>query len=223
MNGRPKLLDCFAGEGGAATGYDLAGWDVTCVELDPVKAARNPHRTIVADAITYAADHGRDYDAVTGSPVCKPFTDLAVLSDNEHPDTLTPFRAVVVALGVPYVIENVEGAPLRDPMWLCGSMFGLDVECRDGERRWLRRHRGFESNVFLVPPGPCMHPAGQPVGVYGTGGGGQQTRGYKAHPEEARAVMGMPWGSRDGVAQAIPPQYTRWIGAQLIDALEVAA
>ena len=135
------MLDAFAGEGGAAVGYALAGWDVTCVDNNAAKLARNPlPQKIHADAVRYIADHGHKYDVIHASPPCK----------------------------------------------------------------------------VHYPPGLCLHPARQPVGVYGTGGGGQQTRGYKAHPEEARAVMGMPWASRDGVSQAIPPVYTQWIGEQLL-------
>lgn len=220
----PRLLDLFCGEGGAGTGYARAGWDVVGVDSDERKLERYPYPRVHGDALDYLERYGSMFDAVHASPPCKVHTDLAVLHpDAGHVDLVAPTRRLLQATGLPYVIENVEGAPLDNPMTLCGSQFGLEVDCRDGQRRWLRRHRLFESSVFLVPPGPCMHPDGQPVGVYGTGGGGQQTRGYKAHPEEARQVMGMPWGSRDGVAQAIPPAFTQWIGAQLLEHLAVAA
>lgn len=51
-------------------------------------------------------------------------------------------RDLLKATGLPYVIENVPGAPLESPVQLCGSSFGLDV----------RRHRLFESNIDLVTP-----------------------------------------------------------------------
>ena len=59
-------------------------------------------------------------------------------------------RERLLAAGVPYVIENVKGAPLLDPIVLCGTMFpGLRV----------LRHRLFESNVALTaPPRPASHP-----------------------------------------------------------------
>ncbi|MGF2075698.1 hypothetical protein, partial [Enterococcus casseliflavus] len=65
------------------------------------------------------------------------------------------------AIGRPYVIENVRGAPLVNPITLCGSMFGLGV--------W--RHRLFEMShpPLLVPQ--CDHAScPEPVDVTGTGG-----------------------------------------------------
>lgn len=218
-----RLLDLFGGEGGAGMGYARAGWDVVGVDMDGAKLKRYPFPSVRADAVAFVLEHGHEFDAIHASPPCKTHTDLAVLHpDAQHVDFLPATRAALIQVGRPWVIENVEGAPLVNPMTLCGSMFGLEATCRDGVTRQLRRHRLFESSEFLVPPAQCTH-HGQPVGVYGTGGGGQMTRGYKAHPEEARAALGMPWGSRDGVAQAIPPAYTEWIGAQLLEALAVAA
>jgi DNA (cytosine-5)-methyltransferase 1 len=197
---------------------------VFAVDNDAKALARNPHPSAQADSLEYFAEHGHEFDAVHGSPVCKRYSDLSALhQDVDYPDEIPAFRAAFIASGLPYVIENVEGAPLMDPLWLCGTEFGLSVVTRDGSRRWLQRHRGFESNVHLWGAGGCSCSEVPIVGVYGTGGGGQMTRGYKAHPEEARDVMGMPWASRRGVSQAIPPAYTEFIGAQLLDALRAAA
>jgi DNA (cytosine-5)-methyltransferase 1 len=123
---------------------------------------------------------------------------------------------VLQATGLPWVIENVPGAPLRPDYLLCGSMFGLEVTCKDGKRRQLRRHRWFETNWPIGLQPPCAH-SGQPVGVYGTGGGGQMTRGYKATADEARSVMGVSWMNHAEVSQAIPPLYTSHIGAALLE------
>jgi len=35
----------------------------------------------------------------------------------------------------------------------------------------------------------------------------------------AREVMGMPWASRDGLREAIPPAYTRFLGEQVASLL----
>jgi DNA (cytosine-5)-methyltransferase 1 len=119
---------------------------------------------------------------------------------------------------VPYVIENVSRrAGLRAPIMLCGSMFGLGANGRQ-----LRRHRLFECRGFSVMVPQCQH-RGEPVGVYGTGGGGQMTRGYKGTPDEYREAMGMPWASRAEIAQAIPPAYTEHIGGYLMAELEARA
>jgi DNA (cytosine-5)-methyltransferase 1 len=84
--------------------------------------------------------------------------------------------------------------------------------------RQLRRHRLFESNVPIMVPS-CQH-RGQPVGVYGTGGGGQMTRGYKGTPEEYREAMEIDWATRAEIAQAIPPIYAEFIGGYLMSALK---
>jgi DNA (cytosine-5)-methyltransferase 1 len=130
------------------------------------------------------------------------------------------------------VVENVDSVKARPYMngaiVLCGSMFGLSVEgtsfrsgggvTRVPPFRYLKRHRLFLSNLpMLTPPDQC---SGLPIiGVYGTGGGGQMTRGYKANLSEARKVMGMPWASREGVSQAIPPAYTQWLGERMLAAI----
>lgn len=132
--------------------------------------------------------------------------------------------ARVRGAGRPYVVENVEGAraEMDGAVMLCGSMFGLGVPgVGPVLRRTLKRHRLFLTSFpMLAPPDTC---SGRPiVGVYGTGGGGQMTRGYKATPAEARAVMEMPWASRDGLSQAIPPAYTEFLGAYLLDEVVLA-
>ena len=112
------------------------------------------------------------------------------------------------------MIENVEGAPLIEPVRICGSSLGMRV----------RRHRLFETNWTLMVP-PCVHGSqGRPIGVYGTGGGGQMTRGYKASGvAEAREVMDTEWMTLAECSQAIPPAYTELIGHQLLQHLKQAA
>lgn len=96
---------------------------------------------------------------------------------------------------------------MKNAVTICGSSLALRV----------RRHRLFETNWPLMVM-PCAHgQQGVPVGVYGTGGGGQMTRGYKARGvEEAREVMGTPWMTLAECSQAIPPAYTEFIGEQLL-------
>jgi DNA (cytosine-5)-methyltransferase 1 len=125
-------------------------------------------------------------------------------------------RAELIRIGKPWVIENVPGAPLLDPITLCGSMFGLGAQCRDGVWRYLRRHRLFESNRPIKPPGLCDH-SGWCVGVYGNGGGGLANHyEYNGTKAEAQAAMGIHWAMpRSALSQAIPPAYTEWLGGQL--------
>jgi DNA (cytosine-5)-methyltransferase 1 len=83
---------------------------------------------------------------IHASPPCQAHSTLGSLwKDREHPDLVAPTRELLKASGLPYVIENVVGAPLENPVMLCGSTFGLGANGRQ-----LRRHRLFESNVPIM-------------------------------------------------------------------------
>lgn len=164
------------------------------------------------DALAYLAEHGDEYDAIHASPPCHDHSSLSSLSGKDGTGDL--LSATLTALGqheAPWVVENVTGAHRAMPgaLVLCGTEFGLGAHDRTGTYRHLKRHRLFLSNVPLMGAGGC-HCSGRLIGgVYGTGGGGQMTRGYKFHTLEAREAMGMPWADREGVSLAIPPAYTR--------------
>lgn len=211
---RPRLLDLFCGAGGAAMGYHLAGFDVVGVDINPQK--NYPFEFHQADAMTYPLD---GFDAIHASPPCQAYSRLKAMwpeKRDAYPDLVGPTRERLHATGVPYVIENVPGAPLVDPLLLCGTMFGLGARGMD-----LRRHRLFETNFFL-PQYPCLHDkARKTIGVYGHGGHSGKHR--MANAAEAREALGIGWMNRDEMTQSIPPAYTQWIGERLITALEVAA
>ena len=146
--------------------------------------------------------------------------------DVQHPELVEPVRAGLVASGLPYVIENVAGAPLLAPLVLCGSMFDLGAVDLDGSALRLQRHRLFESNVFLLGPGvECRHDRRVQVG--GVYGGGNYDRrhasirrgGYTPVKSVAVDLIGADWMTMHGLSQSIPPAYTEFIGAQLLDAL----
>ena len=215
---RPLLLDLFSGAGGCSVGYHRAGFDVVGVDIEP-----QPNYPFAAfyecDALAalHALDAFGDVAAIHASPPCQAYTTLRTLQgDREYPDLLGPTRELLGATGLPYVIENVVGAPMRNPIQLCGSSFGLRI----------RRHRLFETNWPLMSL-PCAHywqqdkifPAlnGQDrkrggrsgiVGVYGNGG----DKRADLWPE----AMGIDWMSRQELTQAIPPAYTEFIGEQLL-------
>ena len=217
---RPRILDLFAGAGGSAVGYNRAGFDVVGVDIAP--QPHYPYEFHQGDAIAFLAEHGHEFDAIHASPPCQAYTALRTLSDRKHPELVEPVRDLLRAWGGPYVIENVPGAPLLNPLTLCGASFGLGAMCRDGIWRPLRRHRLFESNVWMMGGG-CACSGQQPIGVYGHGGGGSMLRGYKGTVAESRTALGCEWMTRREVSQAIPPAYTEWIGRQLLAAIEAAA
>ena len=233
---KPILLDLFCGEGGAGKGYADAGFMVFGVDRDPKPLY--PYPIHVGDALDVLdrlraglgveftqPDGGRrtlfieQIKAVHASPPCQAHSTITP-DKSKHVDLIPDVRERLERWSQPWVIENVEGArtALNDPIRLCGSSFGLRV----------RRHRYFESSIHLNDK-PCDHKSqGLVVGVYGAhGDGGKEyrrpdgkSRGMKAaDTAEAREVMGMPWASWHGAAQAVPPAYTDHIGRQLMAAV----
>ena len=217
---KPRLLDGYCGGGGCTKGYQRAGFYVVGVDI-----ARQPHycgdEFYQGDAIEYILAHGHEYDLIHVSPPCQLYSVTASLSNGNHPDLVGPTRDALLAIGKPYVIENVVGAPLHNPLMLCGTMFGLQV----------LRHRLFEiwPNPIWFPPYPCKHD-GRATGhahrkdkmLSGTA---SFAHGYKfltiaGHDflaGEARTAMGIDWMPKSRLAQAIPPAYTEWIGRQLLE------
>lgn len=205
---RPLLLDLFCCQGGAAKGYHDAGFDVVGIDIEP--QPRYPYEFIQADALEIlrqVADGLRYAAAIHASPPCQAFTNAQRLQGNEHPDLVGPTRELLEQTGLPYVIENVEGAPLRDPVMLCGGMFGLETY----------RHRLFEANWDLRVPEHPEHVARQTkMGRPPVDGEFMQVVGNFSGVDRGREVMGMPWANRDGLREAIPPAYTRFVGEQLM-------
>lgn len=230
--GKPRLLDLFCCEGGAAVGYARAGFDV--VGVDIVEQPRYPFEFVKGDAVQYAIDHAHEFDVIHASPPCQAYSITKHSHGKEHPDLVQPTREALRASGKPYVIENVVGAPLLEPLLLCGTMFGLRAEDEDGTPLQLQRHRLFESNVFLMAPANCFHdPAVRIAGVYGGGTAdrrkveqrvprtdGHRRGGYTPAASVRRALMDMPWATMHGTSQAIPPAYTEFIGGQLMHHLQ---
>jgi DNA (cytosine-5)-methyltransferase 1 len=229
----PVLLDLFCAAGGASAGYARAGFRVVGVDLAP--QPHYPYDFRQGDALELLPELVAELApvAVTASPPCfanSVLRNLEKVLAKGYADMIPETRDALEATGLPYVIENVPGAgALRVDLELCGSMFRLGADCRDGVRRYLKRHRWFESNVPLLAPGPCRH-AGQAIGVHG-GGPSSKPRtnrpgrpvAYQGVMPERRAAMGIDWMNRAEINLAIPPAYTAWIGRQLRAQLGLAA
>lgn len=199
-------------------GYHRAGFDVVGVDLEP--QPRYPFEFHQADAMTHSL---AGFDAIHASPPCQAYSAgrniwKGRLPEHRHPDLVAGTRARLAGAGVPYVIENVVGAPLANYVVLCGDMFGLGV----------KRHRLFETSFMVWNPPACRsnHPDFY-VSVFGGGAKARKTgRGFpKTNVVHARAsaAMGIDWMTRDELSQAIPPAYTEHIGRQLLQAIEAAA
>ena len=134
-------------------------------------------------------------------------------------DLISKLRKNLDDLQIPYVIENVEGSPLKNPIKLCGSMFNLKV----------RRHRIFESTFRINTSNlNCNHKKqGKPIGIYGsmndtvkgvcsktgkTVYGGSTAKNLK----EAQDAMQINWLGWGDLKEALPPIYTQFIGYQFI-------
>ena len=209
---RPRLLDLFCGAGGAAVGYHRAGFDVVGVDLRP--QPHYPFEFHQADALTFPLD---GFDAIHASPPCQRYSTMTKKwgRSDDHPDLVDLVREHLEAIGAPFVIENVVGAPLLNATMLCGSMFGLGAEgCQ------LRRHRLFEPHGFdLWPPAGCNH-EGQALPVYGHPGGSSKRDGLKFPGMSAwKAGMDIDWMTTPELTESIPPAFTEWVGHQLLAAV----
>ncbi len=189
-------------------GYHRAGFEV--VGVDQERQPNYPFTFVRADAMTFPLT---GFDIVHASPPCQFYTRKAAGWGRarthwlDHPDLVGPTRERLDASGLPYVIENVMGAPMRQDLMLCGTMLGLTI----------RKHRQFESNVPLpLAPMPCSDHSE----CYNPWAG----KGRSA--AKLRAAMGIDWlpisggasrkaGYTGDLFNAIPPAYTEWIGRSL--------
>lgn len=208
---RPRLLDLFSGAGGAAMGYHLAGFDVVGVDIAP--QPRYPFGFVQADALDSLPELIDRYQpaALHGSPPCHDHTSLTSVAGTDGTGwLLDATREAFKRTGLPWVIENVPGAPMRADVVLCGAMFGLRTY----------RHRWFELSDPMFPP-TLAHPrhhvrtvtkrrreawdAGLNVSVTGD-------VGSYVGPD----ALGIDWMTGNELSQAIPPVYTRFIGEWLM-------
>lgn len=209
-----KLLDLFCGAGGCSAGYHRAGFDVTGVDIEPQHGY--PFMNLLQDDVMLVledADFLRTFDAIHASPPCQAYSVTKSIhgTDGTHPELLEPVRDALIRTGLPYVIENVPGAPMVNPTVLCGQMFGLGVF----------RHRLFETNWPLIAPIHEAHDGrvgdGRYFTVAGHGGGSSIRDGIDLGTlDEWQTAMGIDWMGRRTIAQAIPPAFTEHIGRQLI-------
>lgn len=203
---RLKALDLFCCAGGASRGLGNAGFDVVGVDVEA--QSEYPFAFLRTSALDLPIDFLRTFDLIWASPPCQFATAYRRRGGNIKPavNLIPQTRAMLQQAGVPYIIENVEGARehLRDPVMLCGSMFGLDV----------RRHRLFECS-FPVPQPSCDH------GVWTARFPGATNRKnlrktvevgvYRIPLEVQRKAMGIDWMSLGKLSQAIPPAYSEYL------------
>jgi DNA (cytosine-5)-methyltransferase 1 len=213
---RPRLLDLYCGAGMASDGYAQAGFECVGVDIEP--QPDYPYPFYEADALSVLNDPVLTvwlscFDLIHASPPCQTHTragHLARAQGNKvgrHRDDLAKALDLLAKQAVPWVVENVPGAPFEEhhTVTLCGSMFGLKV----------RRHRVFATSFPILLPVQCDHQTqGRPVGVYHVLGddiphGGRTARTVEEGWEAMGVDRPIPWRS---LTQGFPPVYTRLLG-----------
>lgn len=208
MRVKPLLIDLYCGAGAAGDGYRMAGFRVVGVDisLGALRANRGP--TVLADALTYPL---RGAQAVHASPPCQAYSTSAAWHRRHgatYPKLIEETRYYLAESGLPWVIENVPGSPLRADFTLCGCQFGLEV----------RRERWFETS-WAAPQPPMAHDHSKPaipVVGHGVPRKSREQLGYSPTVDDMRRAMGIHWAMpRAYLTQAIPPAYTHYVGGQL--------
>jgi len=207
-----KLLDTFCKAGGAGAGYAQAGFEVVGVDIEP--QPHYPYEFHQADALQFIADHGHEFDAIHASPPCQDYTWASIQhkkNGKKYPDLLAPTRDALIKTGLPYVIENVVGAPLLNPIVLNGLFFGLRV------RRTRLFEMNFEIPFFLIPKeGRSFFRKGRK----NKDGDIVVPVGHFSNIAYVRKVMGIDWMNQEELANAVPPAYTEFIGNILLQHLQ---
>lgn len=240
IDGKPLCYDVFCCAGGATKGYQRAGFYVVGVDKN-----KQPHYCgdgfLQMDALQFLRQVAlglfpKPY-LIHTSPPCQKFCIMTRgrwQNRNNHPDLISQVRELLILTGVPYVIENVRGAPLQASLMLCGTMFDL----RASNEAQLWRHRYFETNpVLCFSPTTCKHEKQPAIGVYG---GGQHplrknrirknaTIGVYGSTDrqsnrddksfygisDRKLAMGIDWMTSKELNESIPPAYTEFIGKHI--------
>ncbi len=191
-----------------------AGFDVVGVDINPQR--NYPYEFHQADALTFPLE---GFDFIWASPPCQGYTAMrhAPGAKGNAPLLIADMRRRLKATGTPWCIENVEEAAwaMRDPLTICGSMFGLASQgCR------LQRHRLFECSFPIEQP-PCNHDDRPVIGVYGgharrraasAGCRGTKDVWVGGHKAAASEAMCIGWMTLGELSEAIPPAYATHIG-----------
>jgi DNA (cytosine-5)-methyltransferase 1 len=209
---RPRLLDLFCGAGGCAKGYQRAGFYVVGIDVND-QPNYCGDEFIQADALDFPLG---GFDVIHASPPCQSFTAYRRRGrgvGDGYPNLIAEIRVALRASCLPYVIENVPGAPLENPVQLCGTGFGLDVQ----------RHRLFESNVPIMSPG-CSHGRNGARFAAATNRKASSRRTvevgvWRIPLDVQRRAMGIDWMTLEELSEAIPPSYTEHIGGYLMTAV----
>jgi DNA (cytosine-5)-methyltransferase 1 len=235
-----RVLDLFCGAGGCSEGYRRGGFEVIGVDSAPLQKQYiepdNFYQLDVMEILDEWSWNGghyhlppdqrdgplgaylyvRDFDLIHASAPCQGYSATKRFNPGiVYPKLIEPVRDALRRAGKPYVMENVETAPLYATVTLCGGMFpeqGLRVY----------RHRIFETNFPVAQPIHNPHLAPQAkMGRPPKDGEFMHVVGHFPSMQYARDAMGIQWMRRNELAEAIPPAYTEYIATYAIAAANV--
>ena len=194
-------------------GLHRAGFEMVGVDLAP--QPHYPFEFHQADALSFDV---AGFDFIWASPPCQAFTAYRRRPHHVKPcrDLIAETRARLVSSGTPHAIENVPRAPLRNPVTLCGSMFGLDV----------RRHRLIETSFPLLGL-TCQHHTQEPRFPQATNRSNLrrtvEVGVWRIPLTTQQRAMGIDWMTRAELSQAVPPAYSEFIARAFTTAHHTAS
>jgi hypothetical protein len=214
---KPLAIDLGCGGGGASVGLYRAGFRVIGIDIDsqpdyPKRLEDGAFNFWKTDAMTLGSwlREGEPISLVWASMPCQAYTWSAKRWNKKYPDLISPIRIMLESTGLPFVLENVPGAPIRHDLMLCGCMFGLRVF----KRRYFEVH-GFEIGQPMHGKHTNSVKNGDMVTTAGHGGDGS------ARLRDWQNALGIDWISdKHTLAQAIPPAYGEYIGRGFLEWLE---
>lgn len=221
---KPILFDLFCGAGLAAKGYKDAGFYVVGFDIAYQKRYAGDEFYRI-DVRELRPQHLVGAAAIHASPCCQ-FASQITPDKSKHENFIPFTRDLLQRSGLPYVIENVEGARahLRNPVTLCGRDFGLKVY----------RHRLFESSFPINSIEHAPHRDNTPRAGHGgsdkgftsvTSGGESLTSkkgfisvsGHISGTDYCRTAMGVGWYvSAAELTEGIPPVKAQYAGLHLM-------
>ena len=120
-------------------------------------------------------------------------------TEDNHPDLIPRAREIASEHAEDYIIENVPGAPLNDPVLLEGRMFGLPITYK----------RAFETSFYVEKP--SMY--GNLLADGGDFAEHQATGGWQGSTEKWRSVKQVTgdYPSKDLKRSGIPAPYIHYL------------
>lgn len=210
------IIDLCCCAGAASQGYANAGFRVAGVDIEPQK--NYPYPFIQHDAVELLEswangenNYGIELDDIAAFHASWPCQGYSRMSNcrpglaDTYPRLIDLGRDLLNATGKPWIMENVVGAPLIDPVMLCGTMFG----------RELYRHRLFEANFPLRAPVHSEHSLPASRAGHWRPGTVMSVAGHVSPMWKAREIMEIDWTNRKELVEAIPPYYAQYMGRQL--------